>query len=74
MVVHPQVVPRKAYTGTGVPEISKTAGGSVVRLDPSVLSPGFGRRSTLLLVLFTLDVLCVRLDPVALCVTAGVHR
>lgn len=69
-----QVVPEEAHTDTGVPEVSKAAGGSVGRLHPSVLSPRFGCLSSLLLVLFTLDVLRIRLDPVALCVAAGVHR
>lgn len=41
---------------------------------PSVVSPGFGRLTQLLLLLlFTLDVLCICLDPVTLCIAAGVH-
>lgn len=63
-------------SSTGVPGISETrrSGGGVVRLHPAVLSPAFGWRAELLLVLLlTLDVLCIRLDPVALCIAAGVH-
>lgn len=60
--------------GTGVPEVSEAVGGSVGRLHPPVLSPRLGCLSTLVLVLLALDVLRVRLDPVALCVAAGVHR
>lgn len=73
-VILPQLDPTKSsHVDTGVPEIPKTAGGGVVRLQPPVLPPGSGRLSALLLVLFTLDVLRVRLDPVALRVAAGVH-
>ncbi len=65
------------YISTGVPGISKTSrgsGGGVVRFHPAVLSPTFGRLAELLLVLLlTLDVLCIRLDPVTLCIAAGVH-
>lgn len=45
-----------------------------MRFHPAVLSPRFGRLVELLLVLLlTLDVLRIRLDPVTLCVAAGVH-
>lgn len=70
---HTRVLPERAQVGTGVPEVSEAVGGSVGRLHPAVLSPRFGCLSTLVLVLLALDVLRIRLDPVALCVAAGVH-
>lgn len=62
-------------SSTGVPGISETrSGGGVVMFDPAVLSPAFGcLAELLLLLLLTLDVLCICLDPVALCIAAGVH-
>lgn len=56
----------------GVSKPSRSRG--VVRFHPAVLSPGFGCLARLFFVLMlTLNVLCVRLDPVALCIAAGVH-
>lgn len=66
----------KTNSSTGVPGISKTtsSGGDVVMLCPAVLSPGFGRLAKFLLVLLlALDVFCICLDSVALCIAAGVH-
>lgn len=57
-----------------ISEGSRRASGGVVRFQPAVLPPGFGGLAELLLVLLlALDVLGVRLDPVALCIAAGVH-
>lgn len=53
-----------------ISEGSSRASGGVVRFQPAVLPPGFGGLAELLL---ALDVLGVRLDPVALCIAAGVH-
>lgn len=62
------------YSNTVVPGISKTTSGGVVRFHPAVLSPGFGCLTKLLLVLLlSLDVLCICLNLVALCIAAGVH-
>lgn len=62
-------------TSAQVPGIPEARRSGVVRLHPAVLSPGFGRVPGLLLLLLLLsvDVLCIRLDPVALCIAAGVH-
>lgn len=64
------------FLGSQVPGKSKTTrcgGGCVVRFHPAVLSPGFGHLARLVLVLLILDVLCICLDPVTLCIAAGVH-
>lgn len=57
-----------------VPGISKprSGGAGVVRLHPTVFSPSFGCL-LLLFLLLSLDVLCICLDLVALCIAAGVH-